>query len=291
MEDGSLAKEVAIDSRHGTKLTESDLRVLDSARLRLENPSLAIRLSSSVGVPVESLVKQIGSRVPPQISDAVRESTLDALEYVLQNAAKTVREGAAPKAKDGLHKVAATTAGAVSGFFGVQALVVELPVTSAIMFRSIVDIARAEGENPQDHETLLEAMQVFAMGSNKSDADDAAETTYYGVRLALGKAMSDALKYVATQGVSSAAAPSLVRFISAVASRFGIVVTQKAMAQTLPVIGAVGGGVVNAVFISHFQDMARGHFAIRQLERRYGEDDVQRAYRALVAEEKSRKSG
>ena len=169
-----------------------------------------------------------------------------------------------------------------------QGLLVELPVTSAIMFRSIIDIARAEGENPQDHETLLEAMQVFAMGSGKSDADDAAETTYYGVRIALGKAMNDALKYALAQGAGSAAAPALVRFITAVAGRFGIVVTQKAMAQTLPVIGAVGGGVVNAVFISHFQDMARGHFAIRQLERRYGEESVQLAYRELVDQENQR---
>jgi len=104
----------------------------------------------------------------------------------------------------------------------------------------------------------------------------------------LGKAMNDALKYAVAQGAGSAAAPALVRFITAVASRFGIVVTQKAMAQTLPVIGAVGGGVVNAVFISHFQDMARGHFAIRQLERRYGEESVRLAYSELVDQEKDR---
>ena len=155
-------------------------------------------------------------------------------------------------------------------------------MTTAIMFRSIIDIARAEGENPQDQATMLEAMQVFAMGSSHTSADDAADTTYYGVRLALGKAMHDALKYVAMQGASSATAPALVRFITAVASRFGVVVSQKAMAQTLPVIGAVGGGLVNTVFISHFQDMARGHFVIRRLERRHGEEKVREAYREIA---------
>ena len=116
------------------------------------------------------------------------------------------------------------------------------------------------------------------MGSQVSEKDDAAETSYYGVRVALSKAVADALQYVATQGAGSATAPALVRLISALASRFGIVVTQKTMAQTLPVIGAIGGGLVNTMFISHFQDMARGHFAIRGLERKYGSDVIRDAY-------------
>ncbi len=95
------------------------------------------------------------------------------------------------------------------------------------------------------------------------------------------KAVTDALQYVASHGMGSASAPVLVRLISALAGRFGIVVTQKAMAQTIPVIGALGGGLVNTVFISHFQDMARGHFAIRALERKYGVDVVEAAYLRL----------
>jgi hypothetical protein len=73
----------------------------------------------------------------------------------------------------------------------------------------------------------------------------------------------------------------MVRLISAIAQRFGIVVTQKAMAQTIPVIGAIGGGLVNTIFISHFQEMARGHFVIRRLERKYGSEAVREAYRHL----------
>ncbi|MEM7504192.1 MAG: EcsC family protein [Pseudomonadota bacterium] len=267
------------------KLSETDRRELEVAHRRLENPSLAIRLSSAVGMPVEAVLKQLSAAAPPALADTVIETTRDALEYVLFSTAKTFRDSGPSAAKPGLHKAAAVTTGAVSGFLGPQALAVELPVTTAIMFRSIVDIARAEGETPTDEATILQAMQVFAMGSDRSAADDAAETTYYGVRLALSKAMGDALKYVATQGVGSAGAPSVVRLIAAVASRFGVVVTQKAMAQALPVLGAIGGGLVNTVFISHFQDMARGHFAVRRLEREYGEDAVREAYSALVVGE------
>jgi hypothetical protein len=173
------------------------------------------------------------------------------------------------------------TTGAVAGFFGLETLIVELPLTTGIMFRSIADIARAEGESPNDPETIVNCLQVFAMGSRLSDKDDAAETSYYGVRFALSKVVSDALQHVASHGVGSAGAPPLVRLISAVAARFGIVVTQKAMAQTIPVLGAIGGGLVNTLFISHFQDMARAHFSIRSLERRYGGEVVEDAYMRL----------
>ena len=35
-------------------------------------------------------------------------------------------------------------------------------------------------------------------------------------------------------------------------------------------LGAVGGATVNMIFMNHFQRVARGHFAIRRLERQYG---------------------
>ncbi len=198
-----------------------------------------------------------------------------------------MKDDAQMPASPKLHTAAAMTTGAVGGFFGLGTLVVELPVTTAIMFRSIVDIARAEGESPNDDETMMNCMQVFAMGSHMTDKYDASETSYYGVRLALSKALTDTLQYVASQGVGSATVPALVRLISALASRFGVVVTQKAMAQTIPVLGAVGGGLVNTMFISHFQDMARGHFSIRRLERKYGVEVVHDAYRQLTGKELS----
>ena len=60
------------------------------------------------------------------------------------------------------------------------------------------------------------------------------------------------------------------------------------MAQTIPVIGAIGGGLINTVFISHFQDMARAHFTIRRLEREYGEDVIREAYQKLVDDSSAR---
>jgi hypothetical protein len=263
------------------QLTECDLALLLDAYTKLENPSLAIRLSSAAGMPVEAVTRELSKRAPEAIVDVVSQSTHKAIEFLLHSSVWTMKDGAQTSASPKLHTAAAMTTGAVGGFFGLGTLIVELPVTTAIMFRSIIDIARAEGESPYDAETMMNCMQVFAMGSGVSDKDDAADTSYYGVRVALGKALTDALQYVASHGVGSATAPALVRLISALASRFGVVVTQKAMAQTIPVLGAVGGGLVNTIFISHFQDMARGHFSIRGLERKYGTDVVQDAYRQI----------
>lgn len=258
--------------------TAGELATLEEAYTQLENPSLAIRLSSAVGVPVEAVTRELGKRAPEAVVRAVSKSTHKALEFVLQNSMRSIRGEKQTPASPRMHTAAAMTTGAVAGFFGIEALIVELPLTTGIMFRSIADIARAEGESPQDPETILNCMQVFAMGSRVSDKDDAAETSYYGVRVALSKAVTDALQYVASHGATSTAAPALVRLISALTSRFGVVVTQKAMAQTIPIVGAIGGGLVNTLFISHFQDMARGHFAIRKLERKYGADVIQDAY-------------
>jgi hypothetical protein len=66
----------------------------------------------------------------------------------------------------------------------------------------------------------------------------------------------------------------LVRLIAQIVSRFGFVVSQKAAAQTILVIGALGGAAINYAFIDHIQSVARGHFTVRRLERKYGKDIV-----------------
>ena len=70
-------------------------------------------------------------------------------------------------------------------------------------------------------------------------------------------------------------------------ARFNTVVGEKIVAQGIPVVGAVGGATVNVLFIDHFQDMARGHFTVRRLERIYGPDEVRTRYALLLSEMES----
>jgi EcsC protein family len=82
-------------------------------------------------------------------------------------------------------------------------------------------------------------------------------------------------------GVAQEGSPALVRFITRVASRFGVAVSEKLAAQAVPMIGAVGGALINSVFMDHFQDMARGHFRITRLDRTYGPGRIKNAYDQL----------
>jgi hypothetical protein len=106
------------------------------------------------------------------------------------------------------------------------------------------------------------------------------------VRGLLAKSVTEAARYVAERGVAEQGAPVLVRFLSLVAARFGVVVSQKVVAQAVPVIGALGGAAVNYAFIEHFQDVARGHFTVRRLERIYGKELVRQEYDRLAQTEK-----
>ena len=151
-----------------------------------------------------------------------------------------------------------------------------------VMLRSIADIARAEGEDMSDPETALACVQVFALGSGPGAANPS-ESGYFVVRGMLAKSVTHAGRFIAERGVLEKGGPLLVRFIAQVASRFGTVVTQKLAAQAIPVIGAVGGAAVNYAFIEHFQEVARGHFVVRRLERVYGKDPVRQEYERLAA--------
>jgi EcsC protein family len=116
---------------------------------------------------------------------------------------------------------------------------------------------------------------------------DIAESGYFAVRGMLAKTVTEAARFLAERGVIQEGSPILVRFITQVASRFGVVVTQKLAAQALPVVGALGGAAVNYTFIEHFQDVARGHFTVRRLERVYGKDLIKAEYERLVHQARS----
>jgi len=150
------------------------------------------------------------------------------------------------------------------------------------MLRSIADIARSEGENLADPEAALACVQVFALGGRASAGE--LEGGYFAVRGVLAKSVSEAARYIAERGIVEEGAPVLVRFLTQVGARFGVVVTQKFAAQAIPVIGALGGAAVNYAFIDHFQDTAGGHFIVRRLERSYGKDLVRAEYERLRAE-------
>jgi hypothetical protein len=254
------------------EITDDDAKALRAAAHALENPGLAARLSNIVGKPIE-LVRQA---LPAGASDAIAAATTKGLDAALKVALHTVRNERQAGSRL-LHKALAATSGAVGGSFGLIALPIELPISTIIMLRSIIDIARSEGEDLADPETALSCVQVFALGGGARE-DDVSESAYYAVRTVLAKSVGEASRFIAQRGLAAEGAPVLVKFITQIGSRFGVVVSQKLAAQAVPLIGALGGAAVNYAFIDHFQEVARAHFTIRRLERRYGKDAVRDAY-------------
>jgi hypothetical protein len=263
-----------------SELSPHDLAELARAKESLENPSLAIRLADRLGAPIDALVK----RLPEGARQLVSRSTRSALETALDVALRTLppMRGGLP-ASDWVHRTAVVVTGAVGGSAGLAGLMVELPLSTTVMLRSIAEHARAQGEDLSRVSTRLECLAVFAYGS-RSSADDAADSAYFAVRAALGRAVAQASEYVAARralgGVAETTAPAIVQLLTRIAQRFGTAIADKAAAQLVPVIGAAGGAAVNALFIDHYQTTARAHFAVRRLVREHGEDAVRRAYGA-----------
>jgi hypothetical protein len=271
-----MSSNVTFAGRQGPTMTPEDLTALRTAVRLLEHPSLAARLGNLVGKPVEL----IGDALPAAASRAIATATAKGLEAALKVALRTMQR--TPHAGSQLlHKALVTASGAAGGAFGLATLPLELPVSTIIMLRSIADIARNEGEDISEAETALACVQVFALGGLASSAN-ASDSGYFAARGMLAKSVTEAARFIAERGVIEEGAPVLVRFVTQVASRFGVVVTQKVAAQTVPVVGALGGAVVNYAFIEHFQDVARGHFTVRRLERVYGKDVVRTEYERLA---------
>ncbi len=259
-------------------LSDDDLKALRAAVQSLEHPGLPARLAGMVGRPLDLLAQAL----PPGATQIISSATQKGLEAALKVAVLTMKDSPGEGSRL-LHKSLAVASGAFGGAFGLATLPIELPVSTIIMLRSIADIARSEGESLHDPDTALSCLQVFALGGG-SQNDDAVESAYFAVRGLMAKSTAEAARYIAERSLLEEGAPMLVRFLTQVAARFGVVVTQKFAAQMVPVIGAFGGAVINYAFIDHFQDVARGHFTVRRLERSHGKDAVRAEYDRILGE-------
>jgi hypothetical protein len=268
--------EASVDLR----LEPKDRLRLAGAVQRLEHHGLAMTIASQVGLPVEAILR----RLPAAAQRAVHNAVNKALERCLRVALSGFAGRSSKTPSNRTHKALAGAAGAAGGFFGLAGLAIELPVSTTVMLHSIAEIARSHGEDLSDPANALACLEVFALGSGASPGDRATntlESAYYATRAALAQATRDAAAYVAQKGVVKGGAPVLVRFLSNIASRFGVEVAEKVTAQMVPIIGAAGGLALNVAFTAHFQQVAEGHFLVRELERKYGRELVQREYQQL----------
>jgi hypothetical protein len=274
----SLPVSIEIYETESTGLSVADQAVLRDAVFKLEHTSFAARLSQALG----QQIGRLGKLVPAEVGEVIDRTAEAAIKAALYTALRTLGTRSAGERRL-LHKAVATLSGAVGGAFGLASLPVELPFSTVVMLRSIAATAQAEGEDLAAPETAFACLQVFALGTGRQN-EQFLESGYFAMRSILAKSVSEAARFVVERGLAEESAPVILRLVSQIATRFGVVVSQKIAAQAVPLVGAAGGGAVNYAFIDHFQTVAQGHFAVRRLERFYGAEIVRAEYDRVLSD-------
>jgi EcsC protein family len=234
-----------------------------AAILMADSRGAVMRLTALFGRQVEAVKNRLfdaGERLGGAAWADLVQNAQDAVEDTLWRSYDLATFGldAAPlllrprqPRNNALHRLATTASGVASGFVGLPGVVFDIPFTTATILRSIAEVARDSGEDLANEETKRSCLEVLALGG-PSHADDETEIGYWATRI----------------GVSHLTVNLLIR---AAAGRFGLVVSEKFLAQAVPVAGALAGGVLNYTFTDYYQTMARVHFCLRALERRTGD--------------------
>jgi hypothetical protein len=249
-------------------------RALQQAVNNLERQDFASRLADYAGKPITRVMRLMPKAGSDRINKIIEAAILKSLNIAIRSIESGSRRPPAHRAAS----VLAGISGGVGGFFGMAALPIELPVTTTLMLRAIADIARHHGEDLSTIEARLACVEVFALGAPETSSR--ADFGYYASRALIGRLATDATAVLLERGAVNLSAPAVSSLVTEIATRFGVVVTERSAVSALPVLGAVGGATVNLIFMNHFQRVARGHFAIRRLERQYGQSTVRALYHA-----------
>ena len=250
-----------------------DRAILVRAYQQLEKPGMVRRVNNIVATPLEITAKLLPLRWSQNLHRLVRSG----IERILSKAISTLSRGTNLADNDSLHSTLVSFSGAASGSLGLAGLAADLPLTTAVILRSVASIARKEGENLATLDARTACISVLAMGG-RVRGENQAKTDYYAVRLTLADALYEGAAGFTLRAVHANATAKLLPLVG---SRFSAVVSQKIPSQSVPLIGAFGGATVNVMIMRHFQRMAHGHFAIRRLERKYGPEVVMQEYEAL----------
>ena len=78
--------------------------------------------------------------------------------------------------------------------------------------------------------------------------------------------------------------------LAAILPRLSIVVSNKALAQATPILGAVAGAAINPTFTGYYQTMAHVHFRLRRLERDNDADQLLACFERVLRARRAKTS-
>jgi len=270
---------------------ERELKFIAEAAQFLDSPNLVMKMTALLGKPIDMLQNQLPEKAQVYLTKTVEKS----LHTALKVAIATIDTEPNPASNGGIaehrakvsgwaHTAGVAATGAFGGFFGLAALPVELPVSTAVIMRGISNAATEWGQDLKDPEVQLQCLYVFTLGTAVQGALET--SVYLTSRVAFSKVIRDAAAFVGQYSarelflaMERGAASVFTRFIAQVAARFEVAVTDKLIASAIPIAGAVGGAAINAAFCDYYVTAARFHFGLLHLEKLHGTAAVQKAFR------------
>jgi EcsC protein family len=267
-------------------LSPESEQALRQAVRALESERLAGRLAEYASQPVDRILRFLPRAANDRLNSVVRSSMLKCLDVAIHSLTR-----APSSSRPWQSSVMAGITGGIGGAFGLVALPIELPLTTTLMLRSIANIARLQGEDLTLLPSRLACMEVFALGPQRADrgngngsgdSDGDMDVGYYAARALLTRLTNESALLLLERGMADVSTPAIARFVTEISSRFGLVLSERVAAGAVPVLGAVSGAAVNALFMDHFQRLAQGHFMVRRLEREYGPQVIRERYASLA---------
>ncbi len=250
-------------------LSTEHLAQLSDAKALLANGSLSDKIGALFGVSIEN-----GYACLPRDWEAQTAAIAeDTLMLALRGMLTTLGGGSS----DIFPTIARFSAGIRTHerIAELPGLALELPVSMMLLCRSVADIARANGERSEDLDTRLACLELFALGDARRNATSAG---YFALRARLASPTTAAIDYLINTLMVDEDADALRGYVSAIAGHFREQIEIHVAAEAIPDIGRHYGSAMNLLLIDHFQDIARGHFTVRRLERAYGQHEVRTTY-------------
>jgi hypothetical protein len=239
-----------------TDAARADVAALADRQRRANG--LLIKAVNFAGGQVEDGMKLLPKGVRAQIEVAVKAALLRSYDL----ASRSRKSGVL--GSDRAHRVLGTVSGALGGIGGLPTALAELPIATTVIFRAVQAVAAQYGEDPLSENTRLECLRVFGAGGPGA-ADDGIDTGFIGARISI-------------------TGPAIGKIIAKVAPRFGAVLSQKLLAQAVPLIGAAAGAGTNYAFVGYYIEMAHVHFGLRRVARDHGNAAVADVFHRALAD-------
>jgi len=208
--------------------------------------------------PLMRLVNRLGGGIEAQMArlpDGVRVEIERAVTAALTRAHDIAAVGRhAPDLGPRGATWAAMATGAAGGAAGLAGSLVELPLTITVMLHAIRAEAEAAGFDPDDPAIRLTCLEVFSAGSPLR-GDDGVNTAFLSARMTV-------------------AGGGFQRVIAVVVPRLTMVFGEKLALQAVPIVGAVTGAALNAMFLNYYREVARIRFRLMRLAEVHGAEAV-----------------